>query len=84
MLSSVEEWAQEISIILQRWRRKMMKHKAERLERNPLFLLRRCDGDTMGIVKCEKSLLGETWNQPRVGRCQVVRTVVAKRMTLFP
>lgn len=66
-----------------------MEHKAERFERNPLFLLRCCGGDTVGIVKCEKSLLGEkgsqeTSNQPRVGQCQVVRIVVTKRMTLFP
>lgn len=35
-----------------------VEHKAERFERNPLFLLRCCDGDTVGIVKCEKTLVG--------------------------
>lgn len=36
--------------------KKDVEHKADR---NPLFLLKCCDGDTSGIVKCEKLLLGE-------------------------
>lgn len=36
--------------------KKDMEHKAGR---NPLFLLKCCDGDTLGIVKYKKLLLGE-------------------------